>query len=266
MRKLGFAATLLAAFAFGPAAHAQSAEGLTKALHIYDNYRVVANITYLTANNWDAKLDVYQARDAKAPNPTLVNFHGGGWTGGSKEAAALTFLPFLDMGWNVVNVEYRLGKVSLAPAAVQDALCALRWVYRNGKDYNVDTSRLVLMGNSAGGHLALTTGMIPASAALDSLCPGTEDLKVATIINWYGITDVNELLAGPNVRNYAVAWLGGMANRDAIAKRVSPLTYVRAGLPPIISIQGDADPTVPYSQNVRLHQALDNAGVRNACS
>jgi acetyl esterase/lipase len=263
MRKLGFAITMLAAFALGPAALAQSAEGLTKALHIYDNYRVVPNITYLTANNWDAKLDVYQARDAKDPNPTLIYFHGGGWVQGSKEAASLTFLPFLEMGWNVVNVEYRLGKVSLAPAAVQDALCALRWVYRNGKDYNVDNGRLVLMGNSAGGHLALTTGMIPASAGLDSLCPGTEELKVAAIINWYGITDVNELLAGPNVRNYAVAWLGGMSNRDETAKRVSPLTYVRGGLPPIISIQGDADPTVPYSQNVRLHRALDNVGVRN---
>ena len=52
-------------------------------------------------------------------------------------------------------------------------------------------------------------------------------------------------------------------NRDDVAKRVSPLTYVRTGLPPIISIQGDADPTVPYSQNVRLHQALDKVGVRN---
>jgi acetyl esterase/lipase len=183
---------------------------------------------------------------------------------GSKEASSLTFLPFLNMGWNVVNVEYRLAKISLAPAAVQDSFCALRWVYRNGKEYNVDTSRLVLMGNSAGGHLALTTGMIPASASLDSLCPGTEELKVAAIINWYGITDVNELLAGPNVRNFAVGWLGGMSNREEIAKRVSPLTYVRAGLPPIISIQGDADPTVPYSQNVRLHQALDKAGIRNA--
>ena len=89
------------------------------------------------------------------------------------------------------------------------------------------------MGNSAGGHLALTTGMIPVSAGLDSLCPGSEVPKVAAIINWYGITDVDELLAGPNVRNYAVAWLGGMSNRDEIAKRVSPLTYVRAGLPPI---------------------------------
>ena len=264
MRKIGFVTTLFAVLALAPPlAHAQRADAFAKALHIYDSYRVVPNITYLTSNNWEAKLDVYQARDAATPNPTLIYFHGGGWTAGSKEASSLTFLPFLDMGWNVVNVEYRLAKVSLAPAAVQDALCSLRWVYRNGKDYNVDTSRLVLMGNSAGGHLALTTGLIPASESLDSLCPGNEELKVAAVINWYGITDVNELLAGANMRNFAVAWLGGMSNREELAKRVSPLTYVRAGLPPIISIQGDADPTVPYSQNVRLHQALDKAGIRN---
>jgi len=264
VRELGFVVALSAVLALTPSvSHAQSDDAFAKAFHVYGSYRVVPNIVYLTANNWDAKLDVYQSRDATTPNPTLIYFHGGGWIAGSKEASSLTFLPFLDMGWNVVNVEYRLAKISLAPAAVQDALCALRWVYRNGKQYNVDTNRLVLMGNSAGGHLALTTGMIPASASLDSLCPGNEELKVAAIINWYGITDVNELLAGPNVRNYAVAWLGGMSNRDEIAKQVSPLTYVRAGLPPTISIQGDADPTVPYSQNVRLHQALDRAGVRN---
>jgi acetyl esterase/lipase len=264
MRKLRLVISLSAAFALAPAfSHAQSADAFAKALHVYGSYRVAPNITYLTANNWDAKLDVYQAQDAATPNPTLIYFHGGGWVAGSKEASMLTFLPFLDMGWNVVNVEYRLAKISLAPAAVQDSLCALRWVYRNGKDYNVDTNRLVLMGNSAGGHLALTTGTIPTSASLDSLCPGNEELKVAAIINWYGITDVNELLAGPNVRNYAVAWLGGMPNREEIAKRISPLTYVRAGLPPIISIQGDADPIVPYSQNVRLHEALDKTGIRN---
>ena len=264
MRKLGFVIASFAAFALAPTlSHAQSTDSFAKALHIYGSYRVVPNITYLTANNWEAKLDVYQARDAATPGPTLIYFHGGGWVQGSKEASALTFLPFLNMGWNVVNVEYRLAKVSLAPAAVQDALCALRWVYRNGKDYNVDLNRLVVMGNSAGGHLALTTGMTPASESLDSLCPGSEELKVAAIINWYGITDVNELLAGANVRNFAVGWLGGMSNREEIAKRVSPLTYVRAGLPPIISIQGDADPIVPYSQNVRLHQALDKAGARN---
>lgn len=255
---VGFALALAS-----PLLHAQSTGAMARAIHIFDSYRVVPNITYLTANNWDAKLDVYQSREATTPNPTLVYFHGGGWTGGSKEGSSLTYLPFLEMGWNVVNVEYRLARISLAPAAVQDGLCALRWVYRNAKDYNVDTNRLVTMGNSAGGHLALTTGMIPASAALDSLCPGTEELKVAAVVNWYGITDVNELLAGANVKPFAVTWLGGMMNRDEVAKRVSPLTYVRPGLPPIISIQGDADPTVPYSQNVRLHQALDKVGIRN---
>jgi acetyl esterase/lipase len=166
---------------------------------------VVPNITYLTANNWEAKLDVYQARDATTSNPTLVYFHGGGWVAGSKEGSSLTFLPFLSMGWNVVDVEYRLAKISLAPAAVQDALCAVRWVHRNGKEYNVDTNRLVVMGNSAGGHLALTTGMTPASESLDSLCPGNEELKVAAVINWYGITDVNELLAGAAILILAVS-------------------------------------------------------------
>jgi acetyl esterase/lipase len=142
-------------------------------------------------------------------------------------------------------------------------LCALRWVIHNAKEYNVDTSRIVVTGNSAGGHLALTTGMIPSSAGLDRQCPGPEELKVAAIINWYGITDVADLLDGPNRKVYAVAWLGSMENRKDIAARVSPLTYVRSGLPPVLSIQGDADPTVPYTHSVRLHAALEKAGVPN---
>ena len=104
----------------------QEVSALTAAIHIYDSYRIVPNVTYLTANNWDAKLDVYQARNAPTPNRTLVYVHGGGWTGGTKEGSALAFLPFLELGWNVVNVEYRLAKVSQAPAAVEDCLCALR--------------------------------------------------------------------------------------------------------------------------------------------
>ena len=54
-----------------------------------------------------------------------------------------------------------------------------------------------------------------------------------------------------------------MPNREEIAHRVSPLAYVRADLPPIITIQGDADPTVPYSHSLRLRDALNKAGVPN---
>src|SRR5689334_14233104 len=140
------------------------------------------------------------------------------------------------MGWNVVNVEYRLGKVSLAPAAVEDCLCALRFVAAHANTYGIDPARLVVSGGSAGGHLALTTGMIPESAGLDRQCPGAPLPKVAAIVNFYGITDVEDLLDGPNRKSYAVAWLGSQPNREAIAQRVSPLTYVRSGLPPILSI------------------------------
>jgi acetyl esterase/lipase len=242
---------------------AQAVDPASVAIEINVQYQVFPNITYLTANNFDAKLDVYRRRDTAAPSPTLIYIHGGGWTGGTKEQSSLAFLPFLQMGWNVVNVEYRLARVSLAPAAVEDCLCALRWVYRNAKQYNIDTNRLVVTGSSAGSHLALTTGMIPASVGLDRQCPGTEDLKVAAIINWFGITDVVDLLDGPNMKTYAVTWLGSMPSRDEIAKRVSPLTYVRRGLPPVITIHGDADPTVPYTHGTRLRDALTKAGVPN---
>ena len=251
------------AVAAPPTVLAQLSAPATWATHAANEYQTFPNITYLTANNYEDKLDVYKRRDAAAPQPTLIWIHGGGWTGGTKESAVMSLMPWFEMGWNVVNVEYRLARVSLAPAAVEDCLCALRWVASQAKTYGFDANRLVVSGDSAGGHLALTTGMIPESAGLDGECPGVPLPKVAAIINWYGITDVNDLLEGPNQKTYAVTWMGGMPDRDAIARRVSPLNYVRSGLPPILTIQGDADPTVPYSHGVRLRDALEQAHVPN---
>jgi acetyl esterase/lipase len=232
-------------------------------LDFANHYSVQANIVYSTGNNYESKLDFYDRVDAQTPQPTVIYIHGGGWTAGSKETRLNKVLPYLAMGWNAVNVEYRLANVSHAPAAVEDCLCALRWVTANAQRLHVDTTRIVVTGDSAGGHLALTTGMIPESAGLDRQCPGVPLPKVAAIVDWYGITDVNDLLEGPNTRNYAVQWLGSAPDRQAIAKRVSPLEYVRTGLPPIIMIQGDADPTVPYQHSVRLKAALDKVGVMN---
>src|ERR1043166_9164178 len=60
--------------------------------------------------------------------PTVIFIHGGGWTGGTKEAGAGFWLPYIEMGWNVVNVDYRVARIAPAPAAVEDCLCALRWI------------------------------------------------------------------------------------------------------------------------------------------
>ncbi len=96
------------------------------AAHAKNQYRVMANVTYMTTSGFESKLDVYKRRDTTTPQPTLVFYHGGGWVAGAKENAVMSIMPWLEMGWNVVNVEYRLLKVAPAPAAVEDALCALR--------------------------------------------------------------------------------------------------------------------------------------------
>jgi acetyl esterase/lipase len=214
------------------------------------------------ASNYEVRLDIYQ-RNQTTPQPTLIFMHGGFWAAGSKETSLMSLIPWFEMGWNVVNVEYRLARVALAPAAVEDCMCALRYLATNAKTYNIDLTRLVLSGESAGGHLSLTTGIIPESAGLDRGCAGAPLPKPAAIINRYGITDVSDVIDGPHKANLAAQWVGSLPNRDEIAHRVSPLTYVRAGLPPILTIHGDADPMVPYQHAVRLHQALTKVNVPN---
>jgi acetyl esterase/lipase len=266
-------ALVLVLFGASQVMRAQGSEShFDRMVRLASTYSVNLNVPYRQANNWEGKLDIIRPRDASGPTPTVLFFHGGGWTGGSKDGGITNALPYLEMGYAVVNVAYRLAAVSLAPAAVEDTRCALRWVYRNAKQYNFDVNRIVLTGQSAGGHLSLITGMLPPDTPLDLGCPGdrgsdpvnTAPLKVAAIVNWYGITDVTEMLNdGANRRAYAVMWMGSMPNRKEIADMVSPLKYVRAGLPPIMMIHGDADPTVPYTQAQRLDQALDKAGVPN---
>jgi len=263
MRKLLLASLAVAWLVLPVIGHAQASAPDGWAQTIAERYVVLPDITYLTINNYALKLDVYQPRKPASAVPTVIYFHGGGWVSRDKDEATLRLLPYLQMGWAVVNVDYRLAGAALAPAAVEDCRCALRWVAQHAADYKFDSSRIVLIGASAGGHLALMAGMAPHSAGLDEECPAGDDVRVAAIVNWFGITDVADLLGGKNQRDYAVAWLGKQKDRKKIARRLSPLTYVRPGLPPIISVHADKDPTVPYSHAVRLHRALAKAGVPN---
>lgn len=269
--------SLLTVVAHGDNSRPLVPQSIATAVDIIARYHYVqSDITYSTSNNYDSKLDIYQST-APGKHATLVFFHGGGWmAGASKASNTLLFLPFLQLGWNVVNVDYRPSSVSLAPGAVVDCLCALRWIALNAEDHRIDLNRIVLMGDSAGGHLALMTGMIPlGSSPLSGPCEfrGSRGWELAmvpapvvkpvAIVNWYGITDVVDVYQGPNEKPYAALWIGNQPDRESIAKLVSPINYVRAGLPAIISIHGDQDPQVPYDHATRLHSSLDRYHVKN---
>lgn len=226
-------------------------------------YRVEPNLTFLTVNGANLGLDLYLPLHPTGRAATLVYFHGGGWVTGSRGHAALEVLPYLAMGFAVVNVDYRLAQVALAPAAVEDGRCALRWVFRHAEQYGLDPARVVVAGTSAGGHLALLTALAPASAGFDRLCPGNEQLAVAAVVNFFGIVDVRDILVGEHARDFAAGWFGNLPNREDLARTLSPIEYVHARGPAVITVHGDADPVVPYAHALRLARALDAAGVAN---
>ena len=240
----------------------QTQAGNSWAVSAPNDYRIVPNVVYGTAGGHELKMDVYVRREV-GPRPTLMFMHGGFWATGSKEASFLSLLPWFEMGWNVVNVEYRLARVAQAPAAVEDCLCALRFVAVQAQAYNVDVSNIVVSGESAGGHLALALGMFPEDTRLDGQCAGAPLPRVAAVVNWFGVTDVADVVEGPNRSTLAASWMGSRPDWQDVSRRLSPLTYVRAGLPPILTIHGDADTIVPYAQGERLHEALTKAGSPN---
>lgn len=216
------------------------------------------DVVYRRIGTRELKLDFYVPYDHK-PGPTVLYIHGGGWENGSKEQYVLWCLPYLQLGLRVVAVQYRLSGEAPAPAAVEDCRCAFRWVVRNGAKYGVDPDRIVVSGGSAGGHLALLTAM--GSGGIE--CPEHDGPapRAAAVIDYYGATDLAALLpAGlPSVRR----WLRAAPDAPALARQLSPLTWVKPGLMPILAIHGDADKTIPYQQSVELRRALNTAGVPN---
>jgi acetyl esterase/lipase len=221
-------------------------------------YRVAPNVTYLKTGAWEGKVDIYYRTDSSGPHPTLIWIHGGAVDAGSKEGATLNLLPYLEWGWNVVNLEHRLPGVTLAPTALQNSLCALRWIIRNSEEYGFDTDKLVISGTSSGGWFAVAAAMAARPAGWEQLCPGTEEPAVAAVVNWFGNWDLADILQGPNEKPYAAGWVQGLPNPLEVANSLLP--RISPELPPIISIHGDADPIVPYTQSARLHEALKRVG------
>src|SRR3989442_9028259 len=85
---------------------------LAWAARMENTYRIVPNVTYLTASNWEAKLDLFVTRTPDKPQPTLIFIHGRGWTGGDKEGRDPAILPRPHHGMNVGHREHPLARVA----------------------------------------------------------------------------------------------------------------------------------------------------------
>ncbi|HEV8037300.1 MAG TPA: alpha/beta hydrolase [Bryobacteraceae bacterium] len=180
------------------------------------DYQIEANIRY--GQYAENVLDIIQSPAPALKNrPGVIVIHGDG----AKERTIEQFcVPLVQHDFVVANVEYRSPISSDAKAAVNDVLEAAQWFHKHAARFKVDPDQILVLGESTGGYLALMLGMTPASADLGPVT------KISAVINFYGVTDVAGL---------------------------SPIAYVRRGLPPILTIHGD-------DQSVHLTKALKEAG------
>ncbi|HEV7783557.1 MAG TPA: alpha/beta hydrolase [Chitinophagaceae bacterium] len=252
---------LLALFVLSLAPSAQT-DTAYKPVEYPAGFTAQLNLVYTKVKDWEGKLDLYLPPKEKGPSPVVINIHGGGWNKGVKESQT-GFNTFFKMGYAVANMEYRLSGQATAPAAVEDTRCALIYLIQHAKELNIDVNKIVIMGGSSGGHLALMAGLLGNDHRFDGNCPGVDNIKVAAIIDKYGITDVWDWGYGKNVTSKsAKQWLGDKATDQEFAKTVSPMTYVNKNSPPTFIVHGDADPTVPYQHSVDIHKKFKEAGVR----
>jgi acetyl esterase/lipase len=221
------------------------------------------NVIYTKVKDWEGKLDLYLPPKSGKPTPVVINIHGGGWNHGVKESQT-GFNTFFKMNYAVANVEYRLTPQATAPAAVEDVRCALIYLIKNAKELNIDTNKIVVMGGSSGAHLALMAGLLGNDHKFDRNCKPEVNIKVAAIVDKYGITDVWDWAYGKNITSKsATKWLGDYAKDERFARSVSPLYLVNKNSPPTFIVHGNADPVVPYQQSVALQKKFDEVGVKN---
>ena len=182
--------------------------------------------------------------------PALVWFFGGGWATGTAANAAAWARWAAALGWVGVAPDYRVkDRFGTTPLeSVADARAALHWVQVHAAELGVDPQRIVVGGNSAGGHLALWTAI---TAAPPGSAPGESPrAKPAALILTSPVSDTS-----PET-GYTPQRFG------TDARALSPVHQLDPAMPPVLVFHGDADRTVPYRESVALRDRLVATGNR----
>lgn len=226
------------------------------------------NVEYVRRGDRPLHMDVFSPLNAPTPRPAVVLFHGGGWVFGdrSDEHNLAKFLA--SMGYTAATATYRLctEQGPHHPIPLQDALAAVKFMRSHAADFGADPNRIAVGGESAGGQLALMLGFVKEPSIFgDDSYPGVSP-EVSAVINIYGPTDLSTLFNGSGVliRRLGLAYIGCPPGQHPEKwKAASPLTYVHKDAPPVLTIQGDKDNVVPYSQAEILQKAVEAVGGRS---
>jgi acetyl esterase/lipase len=204
--------------------------------------------------------------------PLIVFLHAGGWQQGSRRVAGPGFASWSPTlfeklavaGFAVASADYRLTGEARWPAQLDDVTAALRWLHRQGPELGLDTARVALMGESAGGHLAALAGLLAGD-------PERGGGPVSAVVDWRGPADMRRIAAqlGPDAPINPEApdsWESGLLGAPPaavpdLAADASPITHVHPAAPPFLIVHGTADRFVPCQQSTDLAAALRSCGV-----
>ena len=237
------------------------------------NINAQRDLAYVENGHERHRLDLYLPADASGPLPVIVWVHGGGWKGGDKAGCPPLRQGFVQRGYAVASVNYRLSQHAIFPAQLEDCKAALRWLRAHAKEHRLDPERMAVWGSSAGGHLVALLGTTGDVKEFDvGANPGVSS-RVQCVIDDYGPTnftlmDAHRISPGAMEHNLPTSpesvLIGGLINDPANAgkvARVNPITYVTKDDPPFLIEHGDQDPLVPHHQSELLFDALKAVGV-----
>jgi len=213
-------------------------------------------------------LDILYPTDPAAPlRPAIVHIHGGGWyTGGKGGESTLAMMQgYAENGYVALSMAYRLSDEAKFPAAVEDCKLVVRWLRKNAEKYRIDPDHIGAIGTSAGGHLSAMLAVTGESKAFDGAGEyGAYSSAIQAAVPICGPMDLTVPLSvklGLDNDEAVMRFIGGTPlEKPELAKRASPTSYVRAGLPPQFLIHGLEDKRVVPSQSSDFAKAVQAAG------
>ena len=232
--------------------------------------QVVENVAYAPGIGADL-LNLYVPKSDR-PDPLVIWIHGGGWQIGNGWRGHSPAMRLLAHGYAVANIDYRLTGQARFPAQIQDCRAAVRWLRSHAGIYHIDSQRVGIWGESAGGHLAALLGTSGDSSQLEANEAPAPNVsaRVQAVCDWYGPTDFLQIVTDKAAKDNPSLdapgsplgdLLGGrVSDHLELARLASPISFVGSGDPPFLIFHGDRDPIVPIHQSELLEKALSKAG------